>query len=339
MGPDDDLEALILSHDHVNVMRYLRIHQLRQPELAYHHGMSYLFGSKEKVGKLVTNDVGMVCHVLEQTILASVDLMKLPVTEQLLSILSDKIETLTKKDGKKDGKTPTSVRFRLLVGRLLEAYGNVDEAASIYRNILSNENPCNILAHLRLYCIQKSKNDSSYAHIVTLNQYLQDVRRDDVSAWYEMYQQQKNAGQFLAAAYALEECIVQSPASATDGGTLHVELAECYLTAASTTQGTAGKQNQQLKRTKKLDLILMGRKHMAQALEISPNNRRALFGLVYAANAYLLAVEEEEDQQAEHESEVAQALVQYGADRLLESYQTSHMFPAVEKFLQQFTTP
>ena len=105
MGPDEDLPTLIQNKDHLNVLRYVRAHQLRKPELVVEHALA-LLGADLSKG---LSDPSARLGVLEQLCLAALDLHNHELAEQCLSKLKDSVS----------GKE--SNRFRRLLGRCLEA--------------------------------------------------------------------------------------------------------------------------------------------------------------------------------------------------------------------------
>lgn len=298
MGPDEDLPTLIQRKDHLNVLRYLRIHQIRQPETAVEHGIALL-------GPNVSNkmsDEMVRLAVLEQVLLAAIDVHNMGLAEKCLGEIRN------------SGIDKESVRFRRLLARCLEADGDGTEAQQIYDSLLQ-ENPANLLALKRNYCILKAQVGKETESMQALNQVLQQ-NYSDTAAWYEMAQLRLELGDYKGAAFSLQEVLLAVP---TDSK-IHCELAECYATIGG------------------LENCLLARKHMAQALELDPCNRRAQFGLVVAANAYLQEAESAGKKNLdEHEVEVAKELVKYGSEQVLESYKGSSMFAASKTLMSEYT--
>ena len=299
MGPDEDLPTLIKGKDHLNVLRYLRIHQLREPEIAVEHGTALL---GPDLSRKISDEMARLA-VLEQLLLAAADVHNMALAEQCLSKLRDA------------GVEKDSTRFRRLLARCLEADGDIAEAALIYDDLLA-ENPANLLALKRKYCILRAQVGKETEAMEALNKSLEQ-NYSDPAAWYEMANLRAEMGDYKGAAFCLEELLLSVPADAK----IHVELAEAYSTVGG------------------LENYLLARKHMAQALELDPANRRAQMGLVTTANAYLEATEAASKKVVfdQHEVEVAKELVKYGSEQVLASYKGSPMFAAVQTLMSEYT--
>mmetsp|Transcript_5397 Transcript_5397/g.8837 ORF Transcript_5397/g.8837 Transcript_5397/m.8837 type:complete len:299 (+) Transcript_5397:65-961(+) len=295
MGPDDDLPTLLQKKDHLNVLRYIRVHQLREPEIVTEHG-ALLLGGKDLKRRL--SDESARLAALEQIALAALDLQNHELAETCLN----QIRTVV-------GKDPA--RFRILLARCLEAASDKDGALVIYDELLQS-NPSNLMALKRKYCLAESTED----RVAALNAYLQQNMADS-AGWYEMAKLRSTMGDFGGASFALEEVVLGCPIDAQ----LHVQLAECYAT-------TAGMEN-----------LVLARKHMAQAVELDPTNKRALFGLVSVSNAYLEEVASASKKQTidDHSVVVAKELVKHGAEKLLKQYKGSKMYPSVQTLLSKYT--
>jgi len=326
MGPGDDLDSLSENDDHLGVLRYIRAHELREPEKVIQHGQA-LFGDQVKNVGGVT-DKAARSAALEQICLAAIDVNNHALAEKCLDELK---QTSTAFSGKnKDGSlVKDSDRYRRLLGRCLEAADDYDGAMVLYGKMLK-ENPSNLIALQRKYCILRSKSLQQNADVPmnvvldALNEYL-GQQLSDVSGWYEMSQLRLSLADFKGAAYALEQVVLGSPLDAD----IHRELGEVYATIGG------------------LEYCTYARKHMAQALELDPTNIRAQFGLVCVANQYL----EESNASSkknidEHERLVARELVKYGAEGVLRSYKGSHkmfakgshkMFDTVKRVMDDYT--
>lgn len=302
MGPDEDLPTLIASQDHLNVMRYLRAHQLREPEMAVKHGKALL-------GPSLTNKVGggdeaARLGAIEQLALAALDLHDHDLADQCLGQLTG---------GGKGGVSKESNRFRRLLGRCLEAAGDLEGAEALYDEMLQ-ANPTNLIALQRKYALFKGQPNKEVEAMTALNKYLEQNMMDS-AAWYELSQFRANMADYKGAAYAMEEVVLACPLESS----VHCELAELYSTMGG------------------LENLILARKHMAQSLELDATNRRAQFGLVVVANAYLLASESAPKKQLdEHEVAVAKELVKYGAEQLLVSYKGCPMFSAVKDLMEEY---
>jgi tetratricopeptide (TPR) repeat protein len=298
MGPDEDLPTLIQRNDHLNILRYIRVHQLRESELTVKHGTALL---GKDLSRKISDELSRLA-VIEQLCLAALDVGEVELAEKCLISLRE------------GGVDRGSTRFRRLLARCLEADGDVVEATALYDDLLK-ENPANITALKRKYCILRAQVGKEAETMEALNNYLQQ-NYSDIAAWYEMANYRKELGDFKGAAFALEEVLLGTPSESK----IHVELAECYATIGG------------------LDYFLLARKHMAQALELDSSNRRAQFGLVSVANSYLQeAVTGAKKAYDEHEVEVAKELVKYGCEQVLDSYKGSPMFAAVKTLMAEYS--
>jgi len=297
LGQNEDLPSLVARKDHLGVLRYIRAHQLREPSLVIAHGQS-LLGPK-----LLANlgDDAARLAVLEQVCLAALDLNNHDLSEGCLSQLKDKV-----------GKEST--RFRCLLARCMEASANFDGANAIYDQLLK-ENPANLVALQRKYCIARAQRKEPAEVIAALNEYL-GQQLSDVSGWYEMSKLRLSIADFKGAAFALEQVVLGCPLDSN----IHMQLAEVYSTLGG------------------LENLILARKHMAQALELDGNNLRAKFGMVSVANQYLEeSVEASKKDIDEHEKLVAKELVKYGTTALLEDYKSTKMLAIVKRVMDDFT--
>lgn len=300
METDLDLPALIQGKDHLNVLRYIRIHQLREPELVLKHGKALLGDDLGR--RSAPNELARLAAV-EQICLAALDCSDSDTAELCLRRLSEA------------GVEKSSTRFRLLLSRCLESSCDFTGAEIILDDLLK-ENPSNSLALKRKYCLIKSAPGKQVESAVALNAYLQQ-NYGDAAAWYELAKLKQELGDWKGAIFCLEEVLLGTPSSAK----IHCELAECYATAAGTN----------------LNNILTARKHMAQALELDPSSLRAKFGLVTISNAYLQQSNgKKKDAEQEFEVEVAQELVKYGVEQVLLSYKGADMLGSVKALMEEY---
>jgi tetratricopeptide (TPR) repeat protein len=321
---DDSLDTLIQKQDHVNVLRYLRIHQLRRPDLVISTVQAWLgrdlsgAGGGSSLRWSALGGVPVVARMaaLEQLCLASLDVGDL----DLAALAIDRLQELGVQEG--------STRLKLLQGRILEAREDYPGAERHYQGLLE-ENPANLFAMKRLYCIHKAQVGGTGKAVEALNEYLQR-NCADTPAWHEMAALRMELGDYAGAAYALEEVLMMAPAEPA----VHVLLGECLVTSA---EGN--------KSSKAPEILQRARRHMAQALELDPTNRRAQLGLVCASNAFLAAIaapigkaSDSNDVGADdHDKEVAQELVKYGAEQVLQSYHGSLMYPRMQKLMAEYT--
>jgi ER membrane protein complex subunit 2 len=297
MGPGDNVSSLVGNKDHIGVLRYIRSHELREPKLVVEHGQA-LLGQDLSKGM---GDTEVLVAALEQICLASLDLGRHDLAEKCL-------EQLRNNDIEKD-----SVRFRRLLARCLEASGDYDGATKIYDALLA-DNPANVIALQRKYCIARAKQMEPQLVVEALNDYL-GQNMSDISGWYEMAQLRMTLCDFKGAAYALEQVILGSPLDAE----MHRLLAEVYATLGG------------------LENLVLARKHMSQSLELDSSSVRAQLGLVSVANQYLeesaLVGKKDID---EHEILVAKELVKYGASQVLKSYEGSKMLSIIKRVMDDY---
>lgn len=296
-GPNESLPTLIQKKDHLGVLRYVRAHALREPKLVISHGKSML-GSD--LSKTLSDDAARLA-ALEQICLAALDVNSHDLAEACL----DKLKSIVGKD---------SSRFQILLARCLEAASDYQGATDIYDRLLK-DNPANLMALKRKYCVARAQNKGAEEIIAALNDYLAQ-QLSDVSGWYEMAQLRMSLADFKGAAYALEQVVLGSPLDSD----IHRELAEVYATIGG------------------LENLSLARKHMAQALELNQFNVRAQFGLVSVANQYLEASENASKKDFdEHELLVAKELVKYGSTEVLKSYKGNKLFATVKRVMDDHT--
>lgn len=297
MGPGDDLPSLLRKKDHLGALRYVRAHELREPALVIEQGRALLGPSLSR--RLV--DTSARAAALEQICLAALDLHNHELAEQCLSEIKVHVPG-------------TSTRFRRLLGRCLEGAGDYEGAMIVYEDLLK-ENPSNLSALQRKYCVLRAQQKPPPVVIDALNEYL-GQQLSDVSGWHEMAQLRLSLADFKGAAYALEQVVLGSPLDSE----IHRELAEVYATIGG------------------LDNVSLARKHMAQALELDPGNIRAQFGLVSIANQYLDESNEGSKKAVdEHERLVAKELVKFGSDKVLNSYKGTKMLAVVKRVMADCT--
>lgn len=308
MDTDKDLPTLVQEKDHLNVLRYIRIHQLREPSLVLEHGRALLGVQLNQTTSFVGSNELVRLACLEQICLAGMDCGDVQTAELCLKRLVEA------------GVAKSSTRFKLLLARLLEASDDVIGATKMYDALLK-DNPANCIAMKRKYCLLKAVPGKQSESVEALNLYLQQ-NYSDTAAWYELSQLHKDLGDWKRAIFCLEEVILSSPASST----IHCELAECYATAAGTGGGNLNK-------------LLSARKHMATALELDNDNLRAKFGLVTISNAYLDAAANAKKKDAvdEFEVRVAHELLKFGCEQVEQSYnKASPMFAPTQALMKEY---
>jgi ER membrane protein complex subunit 2 len=310
-----DLPELISKKDHLNVLRYIRVHQIREPELVVEHGRM-LLGTNFS-GTVSSSNGGDIVRlaILEQICLAAVDCNKIKVAEQCLSQL------------KASGFVELeSIRFRLLLARCLEADNDPNGAEIIYNDLIK-DNPSNLIALKRKYCLIKSQPGQQDQAIESLNSYLEQ-NYSDTCAWYELAKLRMDIGDYKGASFCLEEVMVASPSFAI----IHCELAECYATAAATTTTTSTST------TVGDDLLLLARKHIAQAIELDSTLVRAQLGLVTISNMYLQQqLTSNKKNYDEFEVTVTKELIKYGAELVLASYKGTVLYTTMNSLMNEYT--
>ena len=296
VGPDEDLPTLIAKKDHLNALRYIRSHQLREPELVISQGQALLGPDLSK--KL--SDEAARLTILEQICLAAVDAKD----EKLADVCLSKLKQVVSKD---------SARFRSLLARCLEGDGQIEGAEKIY-NALLEDNPANLMALKRKYCVLRAQVGREMETIDALNAYLEQNIADS-AGWYEMGRFCLELGNYRAAAYALEEVVLGCPLDSQ----VHCLLGEVYSTLGG------------------LENLQLARKHLAQSLELDDSNKRAMFSLVSASSDYLEEVSKSKKNLDDHDVEVAKELVKYGAEQAIKTYKDTKMFAAVQRVMDDKT--
>jgi tetratricopeptide (TPR) repeat protein len=314
MQTDDSLATLIKKKDSLNILRFIRVHGLRKPELVVEHGKALLGPDLLKTG---TCDELSRLAALEQICLAALDIGETTLAEMCL----DRLKTT-------GGIARDSIRFRRLLARCLEAAGDMGGAELIYKDLLT-ENPANCIARQRLYCIYRAQVGKEVEAATAMNEYLQH-NPSDVGAWYELAKLRLEIGDVKGAIFCYEEILLETPADAS----MQCALAECFATLAQSTTG---------KSSSTLEYLKLARQHFSQAVELDPSSRRAQWGLLTAANNCLVynastSNKKDNDPLDEHDGLVAEALVKFAAEKLLASYKGTPMFAVVKKTVAEYTS-
>lgn len=205
---DYTLPELIERKDYLNILRYIRTHKLRQPQLVLNSARSLLGQDLSKRPFRITELARLA--ILEQTCLAALDNGEPTLADTCLQRLAAA------------GIAKDSVRYRLLLARCLEYTGAMGDAEHMYDACLA-ENPANALALARKVCIAASSNNQTSAPLTALHSYLAQ-HYHDAAAWHHLAQLHRERGNWGAAGYCLEHVVRTTPA-------VRMELAECYASA------------------------------------------------------------------------------------------------------------
>mmetsp|Transcript_50936 Transcript_50936/g.59516 ORF Transcript_50936/g.59516 Transcript_50936/m.59516 type:complete len:325 (+) Transcript_50936:152-1126(+) len=313
----ETLPTLSAKNDHLGVLRHIRLHKLREPNMVITHGKSFLGTAlsttpKPSILTVVSSILGWSMDeseklsVLEQMIVASIDVNDLTLADQCLETLKNCLQH-------HDGDAPlldTSVRFRRLLGLIYEARGDCDSANTLYEELLT-ENPSNSYVYKRKFCIARVQSTNEVHMRDALNEYLEN-NLGDATAWLEMSKLSLSIGDYRGAAYCYEELVLCNPLDAD----LHCRLGEIYSTLG-------GVEN-----------LRLARKHLSQSLVLSPaeGNLRAVFGLISAAETFLEEVDSKGKKHVEEEEiEVVNELLKFGSEHLTKIYKGTAMSAVVAK--------
>ena len=357
-GPEEDLPTLLGRNDHLNILRYIRAHKLREPQLAIRHGKLLLDisspndnttnGATSGVVKSRSRRLGDVERLaaLEQVCIASYDVGEIELAERCLMELEARLAAAGGATGANGIPAMVGTRYKLLLALRHESLYDYEAAANMYNEMLL-ENPANSYAAKRKYCCalaaSSSLTDDTAAKTTTttttppttssssiegaiqeLNEYINE-HPGDIAAWYQMAQRCLSVCDYASAAYCLEEVILGCPLDSS----LHCQLAEIYCTLGG------------------LEYSKLARKHMCQAVHLEPNNLRAWYGLIAVAESYLDEVDKlpsstsggsggggssknksngntnNGGRKDAEDSEVAKELVKFSAEKLMRVYKDS----------------
>lgn len=321
----EDLETLAAKNDHLGVLRHIRLHKLRNPEMVLKHGKSFL--GKETppdintrpsilsaIGSMfgLTIDEAEKLSVLEQMVVAAVDVNDIEFSETCLIALK---KCLKHYNARAEQPLDEKTRFRRLMGLILEAKGESDSANALY-DILLEENPSNSYALRRKYCIMKSQSRNNSNNEVSMREALNDYLEcnlGDATAWLEMSDLCLNIGDYRGAAYCYEEIILCNPLDAS----LHCKLGEIYVTIGG------------------INNLRLARKHLSQSLVLSPapGNLRAVYSLFSAAELFVDEADSKGKKNAvdEDEIDVAKELLRFASENLINIYNSTEMSKIVSK--------
>ena len=95
-GPEDDLPTLIGRNDHLNVLRYIRAHKLREPRIVVKHGRALLgIGATTPAPRQTLGDAERL-SALEQLCASALDLGDASLADRCISAIG---ETVLPADG------------------------------------------------------------------------------------------------------------------------------------------------------------------------------------------------------------------------------------------------
>ncbi|KAL6625052.1 hypothetical protein U3516DRAFT_892683 [Neocallimastix sp. 'constans'] len=193
-------------------------------------------------------------EILEQLIVAYLDINNIAKAEEYLSIVSKKINN------------EFSSRLEKIRGMIEEAKGNYDGAIKIYNDALKYDE-INDTLHKRLIAVNIANGNRDEA-IKLLNKYLEAFVSGDEDAWLQLADLYLQDNQCQQAAYCIEEVILTDPRNHL----YHLRYADIMLC---------------------LGKYQMASKYYCKALDLCKDNVRALYGILYS-NEYLLKAKAED---------------------------------------------
>jgi tetratricopeptide (TPR) repeat protein len=308
-GPETPLPTLIKKSDHLAILRHIRAHKLpNSSPLVVKHGQSLL--QSKSWNSSLTEIERIAC--LEQICIAALQEQNKELAKETLKTIHQQVSS----------SSSISLRYRKLIALSLENDEDYETAMEFYKKMLQ-ENPSNSHAFKRKYCVLKSQGKSQEAREV-LNSYLEE-NGTDVGAWVEMANSCLEIGDYKGAAYCYEEIVLSSPLDSN----VHCLLGEMYVTIGG------------------IDNLKLARKHMALSLELNPDNLRAIYGIVSAAETYLQLVDKSESSSKsndkkkkfdknsfdEEDVEMAKDLYKYGVGKLSNVYKGTSLSPILGMIL------
>ena len=187
-------------------------------------------------------------EILEQLIVAYLDINNISKAEEYLSIATKKI------------KNEFSSRLQKLHGMIEEAKGNYEKAIDIYNDALKRDE-LNEAVHKRLIAVNIANGNREEA-IKLLNKYLEIFVSGDEDAWLQLADLYLLENQCQQAAFCIEEVILTDPRN------------HLYYLRYADIMCCLGKYQ-------------MASKYYCKALDLCKDNVRALYGILYS-NQYLL---------------------------------------------------
>ncbi|ORX52187.1 protein prenylyltransferase [Piromyces finnis] len=187
-------------------------------------------------------------EILEQLIIAYLDINDVLKAEKYLSIITKKIDN------------GYSSRLQKLNGMIEETKGNYEKAIDIYNETLKKDE-LNEAVHKRLIAVNIANGNRDEA-IKLLNKYLEIFVSGDEDAWLQLADLYLLDNQCQQAAYCIEEVILIDPRNHL----YYLRYADIMLC---------------------LGKYQMASKYYCKALDLCKDNVRALYGILYS-NQYLL---------------------------------------------------
>lgn len=178
--------------------------------------------------------------ILEQVILAALDTSRFDIAGKCIKELSTEF--------------PGSMRVMKFKAMRLEAMERYPEAIEVLDAIIAKDET-NAAPRKRKIAILKAKG-RRVDSIKELNEYLKKFMSDQ-EAWQELCSLYMAEGDYVKAAFCMEEVLLHNPHSHL----IHQRLAEIRYTMGG------------------MDNIEVARTYYTQALKLNPNNLRALYGL------------------------------------------------------------
>lgn len=230
-------------------------------------------------------------EVIEQLITAYLDINDIDKANEYLAIVEKKVPR------------NTSTRIQKLFGMVEEAKGNFDEAIKIYNEALKLDE-LNEAVHKRLIAVNITIGKRTEA-IKLLNTYLETFVSGDEQAWLQLSDLYMAENMCQQAAYCIEEVILINPKN------------HLYFLRYADIMCCLCKYQ-------------VASKYYCQALELSKNNVRALYGILYT-NQNLLKVKDEDKTTSD---ETIKALIDLAKEELTKIYKKTPNESIIKEYLQ-----
>lgn len=230
-------------------LRQMRDEQVRDSHTIVEIGERLVTKYSHRFG----DEMWLIC---EQVFLAALDICRYDLSRLCLTKLYKRF--------------PQSMRVKKLQGIQHEAFGEYDEALTLYEEI-EKEDPTNAAARKRKTAVFKAQGQINDA-IKSLTEYLKTFMAD-AEAWMELADLYTEELEYGKAAYCMEELILQQPFNHL----FHQRYAEIRYTQGGMENFEHAKQ------------------HFAQAVYLSHHsNIRALYGLMLTSNQLVSGKSEKE---------------------------------------------